>query len=129
MKSILPLLLLFTLPLLAGPPPEPVKTKAPPAVELKPGIYHVVTEGLRGESEGAAVLRKTGASWLLTYDGGAVGIGLRSGNLLSVGWRVGQGHGVTVYQIGASGKLEGKYAAGNGETYSETLTLLKEFAD
>lgn len=114
---------------------EPVQ---PAAAWDFPGIYEV--DGKQGNEryDGIVTIRKVRAVYTIQWsigDNTFVGIGQRTGDVLSVGWAQVQGgnvvRGVTVYTRGKDGVIEGAWVSlpGNGEKHRETLTLLKKLAE
>ncbi|MBW3538974.1 MAG: hypothetical protein KY476_01765 [Planctomycetes bacterium] len=85
-----------------------------------------------GAYQGVVQIKKLGDAWQLTWQIGEEsheGIGLVTGNLLSVSWRIEGGGGVVVYTIkgtGAERKLDGKWTmfGDNGRVLDEDLTPL-----
>ena len=67
--------------------------------------------------------RATGTAVLLELT--SVGVGIRTGETLSVSYVAGSSLGVVVYQIDHDGKLVGRWTTvGDGEVHAETLTKL-----
>jgi hypothetical protein len=102
------------------------------------GIWEV--DGKQGNEryDGIVTIRKVRAVYTVQWsigDNTFVGIGQRTGDVLSVGWaqeqKGGVLRGVTVYQKGRDGTLEGAWVSlpGNGEKHKETLTLLKKLKE
>jgi hypothetical protein len=49
------------------------------------------------------------------------GFGILEGDIFSVSYKAGDGHGVVSYKV-TKGKLDGKWSPGDGKIYTETLT-------
>jgi hypothetical protein len=110
----------------------PSKIQAAPAQSDLSGIYHVRGHDGKEAYEGACVLKAEGEVYSVTWTtgGGLLGIGVRSGDTLSVGWTIpaekGLLRGVTQYRV--SGRtLTGAWATlpGSGVVRRETLTFLR----
>lgn len=108
------------------------KIQASPAESDLSGIYYVSGHDGKERYEGAAVLKAEGEVYTLTWTtgGGLQGIGVRQGDVLSVGWVIPKEglllRGVTQYRV--SGRtLVGAWSTlpGSGVVRRETLTFLR----
>ena len=109
--------------------PEQAPGQAPPKIE---GDYDCVGTNPNGtEYRGTVRITKAGdvyrLSWRLPRNEGYEGIGLLSGDVLSVGWQAANTAGVLSYRIEEKDKavrLVGKWTVlgGDGQVMEETLT-------
>lgn len=110
--------------LLAGPQPERIgpPRERPAEIEVVDGIYAYAGEDALKPYRGAGTLLRRDKCYILRTTNGVIGIGVRKGDTLSVGWQGGQ---VCIFKIEANGKLTGEWANGDGQLYPEVWELLK----
>lgn len=110
--------------------PQKPKQEPVPLVGDLTGIYSCRGTDSKGKAyAGAATIRRFGETFIVEWtSGSAVGVGQRTGDTLSVGWKGTQDNiGVTVYKIGPGPTLTGQWLAapGNGQKGQEVLEFLK----
>jgi hypothetical protein len=80
------------------------------------GTYNArgTNPGGEGGYEAKLILARTGdvyrVEWYFDGQLGAQGVGLAGEGSLSVGYRMGDGYGVVVYEVGDDGTLRGQWA-------------------
>lgn len=121
MKCHLSLLALLLLWPAQARQPEPTERPVRIAPAVVEGVYSFSGRDAAKEYGGAATLVRRDKCYVLRTTTGGLGIGIRRGDLLSVGWQGGQ---VCVFKV-EEGRLVGEWANGDGQLYEETWTLLK----
>jgi len=113
-------------------PPAPALPR--PAEEAIEGYYTVEGEDQNGKYGGIAAIARRGnvyqIAWLIGKSSAVVGTGMRTGNVLTVGFGDGRVSVICRYQIEmADGKpkLVGKWHSLAEAEGSETMLFLKEF--
>lgn len=123
---------MLALAMWAAPGEQPKqKPKLEPVIDLE-GIYSASGIDGRGKNyAGAAMIRRLGDTYFVQWACGEAtsGIGVKTGDVLSVGWSSDGVRGCTVYKIQPGPKLVGTWVSfpGNGQRMPETLEFVKAF--
>ncbi len=115
--------------LCAAAPIEPMghgKDAAAVVADDITGVWLIEGATSKGKYSGAATIERKGDVYLVRYTTGSVGVGVRVGDTFAVSWSDPNGHGVTMYRVGAK-SLAGRWASlpGNGAMHHERLSFLR----
>jgi hypothetical protein len=118
----------------ANRPERDPKGPTPSEAEIKVGYYRCRGESADGTAYSClAAVRRVGKTYAVAYYGDALllAVGVRQGDVLSIGFGSARQNGVAVYRV-LPGRLEGVTAAlptKDGAHGKETLTYFAPFAD